>query len=142
VANRAGIARDVSPHVLRHTFAATALQKAISLPTVQKILGHASLQTAIYLNFTDVHIRDEFERKWWEPADPGLSSKLDSSCLVSAPMLLDPRLLELERAGPPQVTPASPGERGFQACSSARRPGRRMQEPSPVPKGRRGELNP
>jgi integrase/recombinase XerD len=55
VANRAGITRDVSPHVLRHTFATTALQKGISLPTVQKILGHDSLRTtAIYLNYTDV----------------------------------------------------------------------------------------
>jgi integrase/recombinase XerD len=32
---------------------------------VQTILDHDSLQTtAIYLNFTDVHIHDEFERKW------------------------------------------------------------------------------
>jgi integrase/recombinase XerD len=65
VADRAGIRKDVSPHVLRHTFATMALQKGISLPTVQKILGHDRLQTtAIYLNFTDVHIQDEFERKW------------------------------------------------------------------------------
>ena len=65
VANRAGIAREVTPHVLRHTFAAMALQKGISLATVQKILGHDRLQTtAIYLNFTDVHIQEEFERKW------------------------------------------------------------------------------
>ena len=65
VADRAGIVRDVSPHILRHTFATTALQKGISLPTVQKILGHDRLATtAIYLNFTDVHIQDEFERKW------------------------------------------------------------------------------
>jgi integrase/recombinase XerD len=65
VANRAGITKSVSPHVLRHTFAAMALQKGISLATVQKILGHDRLQTtAIYLNFTDVHIQDEFERKW------------------------------------------------------------------------------
>ena len=65
VADRAGITRDVSPHVLRHTFATTALQKGISLPTVQKILGHDRLATtAIYLNFTNVHIQDEFERKW------------------------------------------------------------------------------
>jgi integrase/recombinase XerD len=34
VANRAGITKDVSPHVLRHTFATTALPKGISLPTV------------------------------------------------------------------------------------------------------------
>ena len=65
VANRAGITKDVSPHVLRHTFATTALQKGISLATVQKILGHERLQTtAIYLNFTDTHIQEEFERKW------------------------------------------------------------------------------
>ena len=65
VADRAGIVRDVSPHILRHTFATTALQKGISLPTVQKVLGHDRLATtAIYLNFTDVHIQDEFERKW------------------------------------------------------------------------------
>jgi hypothetical protein len=32
---------------------------------VQKILGHGRLQTtAIYLNFTDVHIQEEFGRKW------------------------------------------------------------------------------
>ena len=65
VADRATITRKVSPHVLRHTFATTALQKGISLATVQKILGHDRLQTtAIYLNFTDVHIQDEFQRKW------------------------------------------------------------------------------
>ena len=39
-------------------------RKAI-LRKSQKILGHDRLQTtAIYLNFTDVHIQDDFERKW------------------------------------------------------------------------------
>jgi integrase/recombinase XerD len=65
VADRAGIVRDVNPHILRHTFATTTLQKGISLPTVRKILGHDRLATtAIYFNFTDVYIQDEFERKW------------------------------------------------------------------------------
>ena len=65
VADRARIVRDVNSHILRHMFATTALQKGISLPTVQKILGHERLATkAIYLNFTDVHIQEEFERKW------------------------------------------------------------------------------
>jgi integrase/recombinase XerD len=65
VASRAGITKDVSPNVLRHTFAMTALQKGISLPAVQKILGHDSLHTTVsYLNFTGAHIQDEFERKW------------------------------------------------------------------------------
>jgi integrase/recombinase XerD len=71
VADRAGITRDVSPHILRHTFATASLQKGISLPTVQKILRAERLATtAIYLNFTDVHIKDEFERKWREPDNP------------------------------------------------------------------------
>jgi hypothetical protein len=59
-------------------FATTALQKGISLATVQKILGHDRLQTtAIYLNFTDTHIQEEFERKWWGRTGGLPSSKLD-----------------------------------------------------------------
>jgi integrase/recombinase XerD len=65
VANRAGITKDVGHHLLRHTFATTALQRGISLPTVQKIPGLERLQsTAICLTCTDVQIREEFERKW------------------------------------------------------------------------------
>jgi integrase/recombinase XerD len=45
VADRAGIRKDVSPHVLRHTFATLALQKGISSPAVQEILGQDRLQT-------------------------------------------------------------------------------------------------
>jgi integrase/recombinase XerD len=65
VANRAQLAREVTPHVLRHTWAALALQKGISLAAVQKILDHDRLTTtAIYLNLTDGHILEEFEAKW------------------------------------------------------------------------------
>ena len=64
VANRAQITREVTPHVLRHTWA-RALQKGISLAAVQKILGHDRLTTtAIYLNLTDGHVLEEFEAKW------------------------------------------------------------------------------
>lgn len=65
LANRAKISQDVTPHVLRHTFATLALQKGISLAAVQKILGHEHLTTtAIYLNLTDTHIIEEYEQKW------------------------------------------------------------------------------
>ena len=67
VADRARITKEVSPNVLRHTFATTALQKGISLPSVQKILGHDNLQTtASYLYSAKVSVQDEFERKWSE----------------------------------------------------------------------------
>ena len=39
LANKAHIARKVSPHVLRHTFSVTAIQKGISLPVLQRLLG-------------------------------------------------------------------------------------------------------
>jgi integrase/recombinase XerD len=65
VANRAKITQDVTPHVLRHTFATRALQKNISLAAIQKILGHDRLTTtAIYLNLTDTHVVEEYEQKW------------------------------------------------------------------------------
>ena len=53
IANKAQISKTVTPHILRHTFATLALQKNISLASVQKILGHDRLATtSIYLNFT------------------------------------------------------------------------------------------
>jgi len=65
VANKAQLTQHVTPHVLRHTFATLALQKGISLAAVQKILGHDRLTTtAIYLNFTDAHVVEEYTSKW------------------------------------------------------------------------------
>ncbi len=65
VANRTKLSRDITPHVLRHTFATLALQKGMSLAAVKKILGHDRLSTTeIYLNLTDIHIQEEYEQKW------------------------------------------------------------------------------
>ena len=65
VANRARITKPLTPHVLRHTFATTAIQKGISLPAVQRLLGHDRLETtAIYLNLSPEHVMQEFEAKW------------------------------------------------------------------------------
>lgn len=65
VANNARLVKTLTPHILRHTFATLALQKGISLAAVQKILGHDRLATtAIYLNFTDTHVLEEYARKW------------------------------------------------------------------------------
>lgn len=65
IANRAQIAKIVTPHVLRHTFATLALQKGISLAALKKMLGHDRLATTeIYLNLTDSHVIEEFQNKW------------------------------------------------------------------------------
>ena len=65
VANRARISRPVSPHVLRHTFSVTAIQKGISLPSLQRLLGHDHLATTqIYLNLSPEEVVREFQDKW------------------------------------------------------------------------------
>jgi integrase/recombinase XerD len=65
VATRAHIRRPVTPHVLRHTFAVTAVQKGISLPALQRLLGHDRLTTTeIYLNLSPEEVVREFREKW------------------------------------------------------------------------------
>jgi integrase/recombinase XerD len=65
LANRAQISRPVTPHVLRHTFAVSAVQKGISLPALQRLLGHDRLTTTeIYLNLSPEDVVREFREKW------------------------------------------------------------------------------
>jgi integrase/recombinase XerD len=65
VANRAHIRRTVTPHVLRHTFSVTCIQKGISTRALQEILGHDRLATTeIYLNLSPEDVIREFHNKW------------------------------------------------------------------------------
>ena len=63
---QAGIAGGMaSPKGLRHGFAVACLGQNIPLPTVQKWLGHARLETtAIYLNVSGDEERELAARLW------------------------------------------------------------------------------
>lgn len=62
-AERAGIAKKCTPHVLRHAFATDLLYNGADLRTVQLMLGHASIATTqIYTNVTNKFLRDQFEK--------------------------------------------------------------------------------
>ena len=56
---RAGIQRGHGIHSLRHSFATHLMEAGVALPTVQRLLGHASLATtARYLHVTSKQLRE------------------------------------------------------------------------------------
>ncbi|MDR0991186.1 MAG: site-specific tyrosine recombinase XerD [Propionibacteriaceae bacterium] len=61
VATRAGLAADISPHTLRHSYATHLIDGGADVRVVQELLGHASVATTqIYTLITVDHLREVY----------------------------------------------------------------------------------
>lgn len=62
LSDRAGLAKPVGPHALRHLLATTLLQRGADIRAVQALLGHASVTTTQrYAHVTDRHLEAAYQ---------------------------------------------------------------------------------
>lgn len=67
-AAKAGIARNITPHTMRHSFATHLLEAGVDLLTISRLLGHKSFSTTMkYLHVRQLHLHSVPSPADWLP---------------------------------------------------------------------------
>ena len=60
---QAHISKDITPHILRHSFATHLLQNGADLKAIQTMLGHSDISsTQVYMQFQDATIQNIYHK--------------------------------------------------------------------------------
>ena len=63
IASTSGISKNISPHMIRHSFATHLLQGGASLKNVQDLLGHANIATTqIYTQLSNEYVKNSYNK--------------------------------------------------------------------------------